>query len=420
MRFAWIGLIIEIIVWSFFRPFIEDTETSAAMLVGINAFIVMISFLKEKGFYINILFPAYLLRLFAMIWDIYASDIFILPNSGGDAIGFFYSAEAIAGNIDLITGQIYGGLYAKIVGSIFAFVGAERLIGQYINVLLGMTTIIFLYKTLLMLKVNKKIVKRSLFIIAFFPNAVVLSGIFLREAIISTFIMISVYFFVKWYCHKNYNYMLFSTVYLLIASAFHAGVVGIFVGYVFFYMFYKHDKKSFASSYKSVGIFVFFVSIALVIATQFNEVLLLKFASIENMEDIYSKAALSLGESAYLTGIEINSLIDVLFYGPIKMFYFLASPLPMDWRGFADIIAFFMDGSFYLGVIVYGLLNFKHLKNNPIAVGILIILLITSFIFGLGSSNAGTAIRHRHKILPIFLILLAVMLSGKQKFKVTN
>ena len=35
-------------------------------------------------------------------------------------------------------------------------------------------------------------------------------------------------------------------------------------------------------------------------------------------------------------------------------------------------------------------------------------------IFGIGVSNAGTAIRHRQKLFPIFIILIAIALDFKR------
>lgn len=42
------------------------------------------------------------------------------------------------------------------------------------------------------------------------------------------------------------------------------------------------------------------------------------------------------------------------------------------------------------------------IKNNNLLINIVLILLLTIFIFGIGVQNAGTAMRHRQKILPVF------------------
>lgn len=43
------------------------------------------------------------------------------------------------------------------------------------------------------------------------------------------------------------------------------------------------------------------------------------------------------------------------------------------------------------------------------------LLLGSSLIFGIGVSNAGTAVRHRQKLIPVFLILLAIIMDCRKK-----
>lgn len=208
--------------------------------------------------------------------------------------------------------------------------------------------------------------------------------------------------------------MLSSVLYLLFASAFHAGVIGILIGYMFFYMFYDHNIRKFSFSYQSVLIFLTFIIVGFIVS-QYSGTFLGKFGNVAAADDVYAQANASRGESAYLPGMEIKSLVDMILYGPIKMFYFLASPLPMNWRGFNDIFAFLIDSSIYIWILLFTVLNLKYVKKKALAIGIIVILLTTSFIFGIGVSNAGTAMRHRQKIFPIVILLYAIVADGKMK-----
>ena len=413
MYLAWFGLIVEIFFFSIISPLITNTELTAIFFIGINIFLVLITISKYPAFFRNMFYFAFFFRLIAMFWDVYATNIFRLPNSGGDSEGFFSSAVIIASNLQYISDNIYGGLYAKVLGIIFAFTVPERLVGQYINVLLGLTTVVLLYKTLKLLQIDPKIIKRSIAIIAFFPNAIIFSGFFLREYMVTMFAMCSIYYFVTWYIGKNVKSILFSILFLLIASTFHSGVIGIIMGYAFFYMFYNHQLRKFSFGYKTVGIFVFFLGMGIVVVSEFSNVFLAKFAALDEIEDIYATGSKSRGSSAYLSGLEIKSLTDLVLFGPIKMFYFLTSPLPTDWRGLGDMVAFCIDGLLYFWIIWYSIINIKTIKKNYLAIGLVIMLLSTSFIFGIGTSNAGTAMRHRHKILPEIILLYAVVSSAK-------
>ena len=97
-----------------------------------------------------------------MFWDVYARDIFVFPSSGADSEGFLLSATRIANDLGLIKSSIYGGVYSKILGGLFYITSTERLLGQYINVLLGITIIVIIYNILTILGINEK-VKKHLF-----------------------------------------------------------------------------------------------------------------------------------------------------------------------------------------------------------------------------------------------------------------
>jgi hypothetical protein len=146
-----------------------------------------------------------------------------------------------------------------------------------------------------------------------------------------------------------------------------------------------------------------------------------KFANIEEVSDIYGVASARIGGSQYLTGISINNFWQLILYSPIYMFYFLTSPLPMDWRGFGDILAFSIDGIFYIYFLFYSVyFSRKYRFKNYIFIGTIISILATVFIFGVGVQNAGTAMRHRHKIVPIIIIAYAMVQDYKFKRRIDN
>ena len=197
MTVFWIGFLMEILLFSLFRDFSNDFYNAAA-IICINLFFVGIGIRKYGKNLRGILFSAYILRLFAMLWDIYAKSIFVFPGSEGDPEGFFYSAYIISKDLSLLRSNIYGGAYSKILGILFYFTGPQRLLGQYLNILLGLGVIIMIYKILCLLDIHEKIIKLSVCIISFMPNAVIFSGILVRENFVCMFLAISFFYFVKW------------------------------------------------------------------------------------------------------------------------------------------------------------------------------------------------------------------------------
>lgn len=347
-----------------------------------------------------------------MLWDIYGRHIFAFPGSGADSEGFYRASVLVSKNMKLIKGSIYGGNYTKILGSIFYITGENRILGQYINVILGVFIIILIYKSLRMLNIKKKNINTSILIISLFPNALIFSGILLRENFITFFVALSIYYFIKWHKKGEFKSQLLSIVSILIASSFHSGVIGILVGYMFTYIFYNRKINSFKISVKTTILLLVFTFLGIAILNQ-SDVFLGKFKNIDELEDIISTANSRTGGSVYLTSLKLNNWWQVLIYSPIYMFYFLTSPLPWNWRGLNDIVTFFIDSSLYFIFVFMLIKNLRYrnksLYHKNVILGLAMSDLLTIFIFGIGVQNAGTAMRHRHKILPLLLIIFTIL-----------
>jgi len=417
LKLIWLGLLFEIFLLILIKPFTVDFEFVSILAVSVHIFFTMVVLFVQKSKFKLIFSAAFFGRIMFMLWDLNARQIFQLPNSGGDSVGFYNSAILVSENISLLNENIYGAMYSKMIGLLFYWIGPLQMFAYYINVLLGLSVVLVIYKILNMLEVNYKITKLILLLVAFFPNSMVMSAIFLREIIITFFVTYSLYYFIKWFKKGFKINMVLSILTLGIASLFHSGVVGIFLGYAFVFLFYIKEKNKYQFNVKSVMVFLGLVSFSFLVYTQFSAIFLAKFGNVESMNDIYSRANMSLGGSAYLTNITINNPIQLVIYGPIKTFYFLTSPLPMDWRGFMDIFTFLFDSTLYLSTFIYFVLNRRKFKERKVLITSLALILVSvSVVFGIGVFNAGTAVRHRQKIISIFLILFALMMDEKSKY----
>lgn len=416
LKLIWGGLLFEILILLMINPFVVDFEFVSILAVLLHALFTMIVILSIKNKMKIIFLGAFFARFFLMLWDNYASHIYILPNSGADSTGFFNSAISISRNITLLSENIYGGIYVKIVGFLFYVIGPLQSFGYYINVLLGLSIVFIIFKILMMLKIEFSVIRTIILMAAFFPNSLLLSAVFLREMFIALFVVASLYFFVKWFKSGKGLDMLFSMIMLGVASMFHSGVIGISVGYAFIFLFYKKGKDKFSFNLQTVFIFLFIAIVSSVVFTQYQNIFLKKFDAVEKIDDIYSTANSRLGESTYLTGVTIDDPVKLIVYGPIKAFYFLTAPLPMNWRGFIDMFTFFSDSLLYLGIIFCFLKNRKTIKNRKtLVVGLTVMLISVSLIFGIGVGNAGTAVRHRHKFISLFLVLLSLIIDEKKR-----
>lgn len=416
MVLGWIALIIEIMILSIINPLLIDIETAVVILIGINILFVLFSFKKYTIKYTLIFTIAYFIRIIAMFWDKYGRSVFIFPNSGADSVGFYNIAEQISNNLELLETKVYGGLYSKINGILFYFTKSEILLGQYINVMLGITIIVILYKTLTLLNIEDSIKKKAVLLLSLFPQAIISSAIFLRENYITLFLLLSFYYFIKWYLKGEVKNIIINLICVLIASIFHSGVIFIAIGYLFMYMVYERESRRVHISRKTIGLFIVFSGIVFILVNYYGDTFFVHFNQVDDITDIYSKVNSRIGGSAYLINLKIDAIWKLILYSPIKIFYFLIAPLPWDWRGFNDILTFFIDSLIYFYLIFT---SFKKIKKtgsrDPLILGVLIILLIPTFTFGIAVSNAGTAMRHRHKLLPIIICIRSLINSKEMK-----
>lgn len=415
MKGVWIGLITEIFIYSIIKPFIVNSEIASICFIGINFLIFIICIVNYKKGFRELFYSAYSIRLLAMFWDVYFRHIYILPHSGKDSEGFLHSAFMVANDISLLKANIYGDMYSKFLGILFYLTSFERLIGQYINVLLGITIVVIVYKILCLLAVNEKTVIKVVALASFFPHGIIFSAILLRENLISFFVILSFFYFARWYKGNSVVNIIMSLLSIAAASLFHSGIIGVLSGYGFMYMFYKPDKNKLFFSKKSIMYFIIFVIIFFLLFNQLSHMFLGKFDKIQGANDIINTANSRLGGGAYLTHLKTESTWQLFLFSPIMMFYFLTSPLPLDWRGLNDVISFVLDGFIYFILMGYCIANTKKCINkNPILFSLLIILFFVIFTFGIGVHNSGTALRHRHKIFYLILVFFGLTIDYKK------
>src|SRR5699024_559764 len=265
--------------------------------------------------------------------------------------------------------------------------------------------IILLYKIFIILEINENNINRAIIIMSLLPNALIFSSILLRESFITFFVTLSSYYFIKWCKHGRVKNKFFSIIYIAIANIFHSVIIGILIGYILTYIFYNRKEKRFKISSRSFVLLIVFILLSLVIMNN-KSIFLGKFTNVEDIDDIINTANSRRGGSQYLKSLEANTWWRMILYYPIYMVYFLSSPLPWDWRGFNDLITFFIDSVIYLYFLYIILKDFKRVSDGKyIIMSLILSLFITTFVFGIGIANAGTAMRQRQKVLPIFIIL---------------
>lgn len=409
MILAWFFFICEGLICRVFRDSVaSDSALYETIIIFVNAIVVYGSVSKTVGKkYRQAIILAFIIRLFLLFWDLNCRRIFVLPLSGYDTEGFARWARVL-----FLTGENpRGTAYPKFILLWYRLFGVQRALAQYVNILLGISSIIILLRILESINVDKATISKTIKFICILPNFAILNSILLRESLIIFLISVSCFYFVKWFYYNRSIHLVLGIIAVFLASLQHSGAIGVAVGEAIVLVLFKRNTRSFQFSAKSVLLGLCAVLGFLLVFTRYQDVFFVKFSAIDSIEDVVDTAArYQTGGSAYFVGVPIgNSLLNIIVNTPIRFFYFFASPLPWDFRGISDIIAFFFSSLVYISIFlsVYKKLK-KREGNNQLMIALLIIVLCAGFVFCWGTSNAGTAMRHREKFITIFMLLFAL------------
>jgi 4-amino-4-deoxy-L-arabinose transferase-like glycosyltransferase len=311
-------------------------------------------------------------------------------------------------------------IYSQIIYRIYQLFGEQRMIAQYFNVLLGMTSILYMLKTLERLKLHKKTIQTSVAFANFLPNFAIMNAIALRETPMITLIAVSLYCFVIWWQSGNKVNLIAAIVFVMTAATFHSGAIVPLLGYAVCILFYDRKENKFRVNKNTIIIAIVCFAVFNYLNNNYAKVFFGKFSGAESIEDV-TEVKDARGGSGYNIGVSTgNATLDMVANTPIRLFYFIASPLPWQWRDLNDFIAFFFSAMFYLYCyyMAFKAITNKNCKNRDLIIIFLILAFVSGFIFAWGVSNAGTALRHRDKFVIQYLILLALCYENKKKRKV--
>ena len=407
MRPIFILLIIEALLSQLVRPLFPAGEGYITLMLVVNSILLLVYLLKnaETTPLFLVFVTAFIVRFGLMFVDL---ELFRLPPHSGDDTEAFH-LEGLQIYLDpSMFNEVVRGSYSKFLGVFYLLFGPERILAQYFNVILGVVSIVILAKTLQLLKLPTPLVFFSTAVFAFFPQGLLLSPILLRDQLVALGIVYTLYYMVRWTIDKSVASLALAYTAYFVSTIFHSGLaVGIAVLLIYF-SFYNHTTGRMDFEASKVQRLVMQVLIVGFIVYSFQDVLFAKFTHVSENGQLFSGMSYDRGGSAYLNGLTVTGPLDMILYSPLRMIYFLFSPFPWQWSSVMNIAIFFLDAAFYLVLFGLTIRNYRYLKQHPYAGVLLFMLLlfiVNALIFGLGTGNVGTAIRHRYKLFPMLLIV---------------
>jgi 4-amino-4-deoxy-L-arabinose transferase-like glycosyltransferase len=380
---GFIGILIGILIISFFSSFAPKIRYALFIAFALRVSLILIYTYSE------------ILPQFGVLSDVYVFE----------PVGIQFSQNGFQWLFGHFVSGTY--LYSWFIGFIYSLVGRSPFLIQVINAILGTVVVWIIYSTAVLLWGERK-GKYASWIVAVFPSMVFFSSfIFREEPIIFTY-SLGVLLLIRWQLAKRNVLYIFSLLLFALSLGFHTGMLSSIIIPVLplvaelFSSIRSRKYKSFAK-----GSMLLLLSLILIFAIfktgwgmdKIGSSGGFSFHFLSNQEETASR-----GRALYLSGLSIKKPLDILWQAPIRVFYFLFAPFiwmiqaPLDFIGFLDAILYIL--------LCWGILRGWHkIQKSKLALAIFILLVFEVVAFALTTSNYGTALRHRAKFVPLFVLL---------------
>jgi hypothetical protein len=385
-----------------------DAAVLAFIIMNVLTITVLIS--RQKEVSNDIIIVGFLLRLLLLGLDA-QFGLLHFPDTDD-----FYS-----GGIDILyntSDRATYDNYSHFLSFIFRIVENSYL-AQYINIVFSISGLIYMSKILNMVGLSKKQSRILMLLSSCWISGLAFHPSLLREAIPFYFIALSVYNFMLWTKTSNSIKIYIAVACVFLASALHSGCLLIAVGYIMALAFYnaRADKNKMSMSRLAITAIIVLSAVYALSTTDY--LFASKFRAIDGEKSLAELQYNSdEGNSAYLSWIDPQNDMQVLMYSPLRMFYFLFSPLPTEWNRVMDIASFIADGGiwFLLLFYVYRKCNVSS-RSKSLIIHMSFSLLLFAFVFANYTYTAGTAMRHRLKAFPLMIAMYAVVKSEEEKIR---
>jgi len=376
--------------------------------------IITFFFSRKYNHLATILYVALFLRLTTVLLGNY---LITLPDGWGDATEFErraweWSQNGFFGVIDNYPSNTKSYHISWLLAFIYSLTDRSIIMGQSICLAFGMGSLLLgvnIAKNLWTEKVSIKVG----WIIALYPTLILYSCLFLREAFIWFFLLITVKGIVLWIEDRKLKSLSIILIGFLGATFFHGAMsIGLLVFLIiFFILFLKHFLKNLLylkiNQLNFVYLILFFI-FSLFILQNIDRIP--KLAALSHMLDyeqiIVEIANRNISNAGYPEWTVPKNLFELIYKTPIRLIYFLFSPFPWDINKLSHFMGLF-DGLFFIILTLILLKNFKYIWSKNSLRIILIILASYLIIYGIATGNFGTGIRHRTKFIIIFIILVS-------------
>ena len=384
--------------------------TGIAVLGGCVLFLAI----RHPGLGLPLLVGAFLRTVVGFI-GIHAVP-FRLPYSGHDAVGFERSAWAMA---SAGWGAILDGFnpatgfdYIAPFATIYALVGREPQALMFYNVFLGVLTVWLVYLVGRSLG-DRRVAIWAAWAVAIFPASILMSALVLRESGVAFGVAVGALGVVETLRNQRVGYLLLAVAGLAFATLLHGGLlfpsIGILAGLAIL-----QSRTSMTGGRIHVPTLAAALVAAVLMAgaaaivgrgsLQLASVGVINFETVES-EILATSERATYGGSSYYGGTTTESWGQAIVQLPGRTTLFMFSPLPWTVRSATQVIGL-LDGLIWMLMVFALVKHRRRIWEDPAGRLLFVFVILGVLVYALGTTNAGTALRHRTKVIPMLLPLV--------------
>ena len=407
----------DLFFFNFIALFVALLVIAGADLVGSLSliFVALITFCFSRYYksLATILYVALSVRLVTIFLG---NFLLILPDSWGDATlyeiraweysqgGFFAALSNFPSSSSYYISWILAFFYSLTDRSV--------IMGQSLSLLFGMGSVLLGSHLAHKIWSEKTSIKVG-WILAFYPTLVLYSCLVLREAYVWFFLLIVLYGIVCWSKDRGFKSLIIIFIGFSGATFFHGGMfIGGLIFLIIFVLFYFIEIiKSLNNLKISINSLVILslsvISIIYLISITHSIPKLGSFELMFDVERLLGEIeSRNINRAAFPEWTIPITAFEYIYKAPIRVIYFIFSPFPWDIKIFSHFFGLF-DGIFHMMLFILFIKNFKSIWSDQ-SLRIIFIILVSYFVvFGLGTGNFGTGIRHRTKFIIVSILMVA-------------
>lgn len=377
-------------------------------ILGCSALLCIIGFLHRR--ISAVLLAAFALRLAAALFHYYVTP---LPGGMADALTFENAAWEMSQDwwghfADFGFSASY--FYSFLMAIPYALTDRSPLMLQAFSVLVGTLNVYLVWKLAAELW-GRQYALRSAWIVAVLPVPLMYAALTMREAYFVFFLLLALLFVARCINTGRRRHMAAAALAIGVGSAFHAGMVVAFLALVAWLVLAELTRfaKGLAVGTLSLR------SLAIISAACFGLLLLFvldpsipklgrptELLGPERYLDVLGVRA--RGDASYPDWMVPKNGVELLYVAPLRVGYFLFSPFLWDVRAPAHIIGV-VDAVLYALLVAGISANFDIIRKNKAALVVLFVTVSLIVAFSMGTSNFGSALRHRSKFIAVLVVL---------------